>query len=92
MLLLLIPGIQSRRLYWVCQNIAPVNKWMAKYQSQLNNTRQYSAQLGQAKWVSMLNLKADFHNMPCESTFSYGSTFVIHWGNFWWLRMPMVLM
>ena len=41
--LLLIPGIQSVQHYWVYQNIILVNKWMAKYQYQLKNIRQYKA-------------------------------------------------
>ena len=41
--LLLVPGIQSGQLYRVCQNIVPVNKWMAEYQYQLNDTRRYRA-------------------------------------------------
>ena len=49
----------------------------------------YWVQLGRAKWVSMLDLKAGFHNIPFESTSSYDSTFVTHQGKFWWLRMPM---
>ena len=53
--------------------------------------RSYRAQLGRAKWVSMLDLKAGFHNIPFETTSSYNSTFVTHRGKFWWLRMPMGL-
>ena len=76
--LLLVPGIQSRQPYLVCQNIVLVNKQMAEYQYQLNDMRQYQAQLRRAKWVSMLDLKAGFHNIPFESAFSYNSTFVTH--------------
>ena len=39
----------------------------------------------------MLDLKAGFHNIPFETTSSYDSTFITHWGKFWWLRMPMGL-
>ena len=39
--LLLVPGIQSRQPYWAYQNIVLVNKRMAKYQYQLNDTRYY---------------------------------------------------
>ena len=44
-----------------------------------------------AKWVSMLDLKAGFHNIRFEATSSYDSTFVTHRGKFRWLRMPMGL-
>ena len=64
---------------------------MAKYQYQLNDMRRYRAQLGWAKWVSMLDLKAGFHNIPFEATSSYDSTFVTHRGKFQWLRMPIGL-
>ena len=47
--------------------------------------------LGRGKWVSMLDLKAGFHNIPFESISSYDSTFVTHRGKFRWLRMPMGL-
>ena len=64
---------------------------MAKYQYQLNDTRQYWAYSGRAKWVSMLDLKASFYNIPFESASSYNTTFVTHWGKFWLLSMPMGL-
>ena len=91
MLLLLVPGIQSGQPYRVCQNTVPVHKWMAKYQYQLNNMRQYQVQLKWTKWISMLDLKAGFYNILFESTSFYNSTFVTHWVKFWWLRMPMGL-
>ena len=53
--------------------------------------KQYWAQLGRAKWVSMLDLKAGFYNVPFKSASSYDSTFVTHWGKFWWFKMPMGL-
>ena len=65
---------------------------MAKYQYQLNDMRWYQEQLGQAKWVSMLDLKAGFHNNPFESASCYNLTFVTHRGKLWWLRIPMGLM
>ena len=49
---------------------------MAEYQYQFNDMKWYRAQLGWAKWVSMLGLKAGFHNIPFESASSYDSTFV----------------
>ena len=64
---------------------------MAEYQYQLNKTRRYRAQLGWVKWVSMLDLKASFHNIPFKATSSYNLTFVTHRGKFWCLRMPMGL-
>ena len=30
--LLLVLDVQSGQPYWVCQNIVPVNKWIAEYQ------------------------------------------------------------
>ena len=64
---------------------------MAEYQYQLNNTRRYRAQLGREKWVSMLDLKGGFQNIPFKTTSSYDSTFVTHWAKFRWLKMPMGL-
>ena len=61
--LLLVPGQQSGQPYRVCQNIVPVNKRTDEYQYQLNDTRRYRAQLGRAAWVSMIDLKAGFHNI-----------------------------
>ena len=89
MLLLLVLGVQSGQPYRVCQSIVLVNKQMAEYQYQVNNMRRYWAQLGWAKWVSMLDLKAGFNNIPFESAFFYNSAFFTHWGKFWWLRMPV---
>ena len=82
MLLLLVPGIQSGQHYHVCQNTILVNKWMAKYQHQLNDTRQYWAQLKRAKWVSMLGLKARFHSIQLKHASSYNLTFVTHLAKF----------
>ena len=81
-LLLLVPGIQSGQPYWVWQNIVPVNKWMDKYKYELNDMRQFWAQLGRAKWISMLDLKAGFHNILFESTSSYDLAFVTYQGKF----------
>ena len=80
-------GIQSGQPYQVFHNIVPVYKWTAKYQYQLNDTRHYWAKFRQGKWVSMLDLKAGFHNILFESASSYDSTLLTHWGKFWWLRM-----
>ena len=52
---------------------------------------QYWVKLVWAKWVTMLDLKVGFHNISFKSASFYGSTFVTHWGKFWWLSMPMVL-
>ena len=89
--LLLVPGQQSGQSYRVCQNIVPVNKRTDEYQYQLNNTQRYLAKLGRAKFVSMIDLKAGFHNIPFEGKSSYDSTFVTHRGKFRWLRMPIGL-
>ena len=53
--------------------------------------RRYRAQLGRAKWVSILDLKAGFHNILFETTSSYDSTFITHQGKFQWLRISMGL-
>ena len=68
-----------------------MNKRTDEYQYHLNDTRRYRAQLGRAKWVSMIDLKAGFHNIPFENESSYDCTFVTHRGKFRWLRMPMGL-
>lgn len=47
--------------------------------------------MGRAKWASMIDLKAGFHNIIFEPNSSYDSTFVTHRGKFRWLRMPMGL-
>ena len=82
MLLLIVLGIQSGQPYWVCQNIFLVDKEMAEYQYQLKDMRQYWVQLGWVKRVSMVYLKAGFHNILFEYASSYESTFVTHWRNF----------
>lgn len=68
-----------------------MNKRTDEYQYQLNDTRRYRAKLGRAKWVSMIDLKAGFHNIVFETKSSYDSTFVTHRGKYRWLRMPMGL-
>ena len=55
------------------------------------DTRRYRGKLGRAKYVSMLDLKAGFHNVPFEKTSSYMACFTTHRGIYRWLRMPMGL-
>ena len=70
----------------------PVNKRTDEYNYQLNDTRRYRAYLGRAKWISMIDLKAGYHNIPFEhESSSYDSTFATHRGKYRWLRMPMGL-
>ena len=64
---------------------------MDEYNYQLNNTRRYRAYLGRAKWISMIDLKAGYHNIPFEHESSYNSMFTTHCGKYCWLWMPMVL-
>ena len=64
---------------------------MDKYNYQLNNTQHYRAYLGRAKLISMIDLKAGYHNIPFEHESSYDSTFSTHRGKYRWLRMPMGL-
>ena len=73
------------------QNIIPVNKKMAEYQYQMTDTRHYRAGLLRSNYVSMIDLKAGFHNIPFEHETSYNSTFVTPKGKFRWIRMPMGL-
>ena len=91
MQILIVLSVQSRQPYQVCLNTVLVNKVMAKYQCQLNDIGQCRAKLWWAKWVSMLDLKGGFHNILFKSTSSYISAFITYSGEFWWLRMPMVL-
>ena len=64
---------------------------MDEYNYQLNDTRRYRAYLGRAKWISMIDLKAGYHNIPFEHESSYDSMFATHRGKYRWLRMPMGL-
>ncbi len=41
--------------------------------------------------MSLIDLKAGFHNIKFEEESSYLSTFVCHLGKFRWLRMPFGL-
>ena len=70
----------------------PVNKRTDEYNYQMNDTRRYHAYLGRARWISMIDLKAGYHNIPFEHKSSYDSTFATHRGKYRWLRMPMGLM
>ena len=62
---------------------------MAKSWYQLNDARLYQVQLGQAKWVSMLEFKAGFHGILFEPASLYDLTFITHWGKFQWFRILM---
>ena len=73
------------------QNIIPVNKKTAEYQYQMTDTRRYWAGLLWSKYVSMIDLKAGFHNIPFERETSYKSTFVMPKRKYRWIRMPMGL-
>ena len=62
-----------------------------EYNYQLNDTQCYRAYLGRAKWISMIDLKAGYHNIPFEHELSYDLTFTTHRGKYRWLRMPVGL-
>ena len=47
--------------------------------------------MGRFKYVSLIDLKAGFHNIVFEEVSSYKSTFTCHMGKFRWLRMPFGL-
>ena len=76
--LILVPRDQSGQAYRVCQNIIPLNKRTEAYNYTLMDTKHYQRRLGRAKLVSILDLKAGFHNMPFEETSSYLSRFTTH--------------
>ena len=40
--------------------------------------QRYRAYLGCAKWISMIDLKAGYHNIPFEHELSYDLTFAMH--------------
>ena len=90
-LVLLVPQGQSGQEYRMVQNIIPVNKRTDEYQYQMNETKRYRAQLGRAKYVSLIDLKAGFHNIVFEEKSSFLSTFTCHLGKFRWLRVPLGL-
>ena len=52
---------------------------------------QYHGKLGRARYVSMLDLKAGFHNVPFERKSSYLACFTTHRGIYRWVGMPMGL-
>ena len=56
------------------------------------DTRRYRGKLGRARYVSMLDLKVGFHNVPFERNSSYLACFTTHRGIYCWVRMPMGLM
>ena len=87
----LVPGAQSGQDYRMVQNIIPVNKRTAEKQYQLTDVRRYRELLGRAKFISLIDLKAGFHNIIFDHETSYNSTFVCHLGKFRWLRMPFGL-
>ena len=57
----------------------------------MTDTRKYRAGLLRSKYISMVDLKAGFHNIPFEHETSYNSTFITPKGKFRWIRMPMGL-
>ena len=57
----------------------------------MTDTRRYQAGLLWSKYISMIDLKAGFHNIPFEHKISYNSTFVTPKGKYRWIRMPMGL-
>ena len=69
----------------------PIYKQTDEYNYQLNDTWRYCAYLGCTKCISMIDLKARYHNIPLEHESSYDSTFATHRGKYRWLWMPMGL-
>ena len=69
----------------------PINKQTDEYNYQLSSTWHYCMQLGRVKWISMIDLKAGYHNIPFKHELSYDLTFVMHHGKCCWLQMPICL-
>ena len=69
----------------------PINKQTDEYNYQLNDTWSYCVQLGHTKWISMIDLKASYHNILFEHKLSYDSKFAICHRKYRWLRMLMGL-
>ena len=57
----------------------------------MNDVRRYRANLRRAKYASLIDLKAGFHNVVMDKKASYYLTFVYHRGKYRWLRMPFGL-
>ena len=53
--------------------------------------RRYQELLGRHKHVSLIDLKAGFHNIKFKEASLYRSTFVCNHGKFRWLQMPFSL-
>ena len=47
--------------------------------------------MGCTKWISMIDLKAGYHNIPFKHESSCDSMFATHCGKYHWLRIPMGL-
>ena len=58
----------------------------------MTDTRRYRVGLLWSKYVSMIDLKPGFHNIPFEHETSYNSTFITPKVKYRWIRMPMGLM
>ena len=69
-----------------------MNKRTDEYNYALMDTHRYRGKLGRAKYVSMLDLKAGFHNVPFKKTSSYMACFTTHRGMYRRLHMPMGLL
>jgi len=89
--LLLVKEGQSGQDYRCCQNFIPVNKRTPPLETCLHDTRQIRSRLRRHKYISVVDLKAGFHNVPLDYETSLMTTFVTHMGKFRWLRMPFGL-
>ena len=89
--LLLVPNAQSGQKYRVCHNIIPVNKRTPELNRVLHDTRQIRTRLQQSKYLSVVDLKAGYHNIPLTPATQLKVCFNTHRGKYKWLRMPFGL-
>ena len=89
--LLLVPGAQHGQAYRVVQNLVPLNKRTRIMQLPCRDVRRCRAMLGRAKYLSQVDLKAGYYNVPLAAESQRLTAFSTHGGTYYWTRMTQGL-
>ena len=87
--LLTVPGQQHGQKYRVVQNLVPLNKRTKVLHYPMTDVAKVKLALGRAAFLSKIDLKAGFFNVPLAEDSQKYTAFSCAAGRFYWKRMTM---
>ena len=87
--LLTVPGQQHGQAFRVVQNLVPLNKRTQILHYPMADVAKVKLCLGRARYISKIDLKAGFFNVPLAERSRPYTSFSCAAGRFYWKRMTM---